>query len=250
VSGSQLSDLDLDEIERYLRQRAPILLEELGLEEGAQRLGLAARSGPRLVPSVLGLLLFGRYPQLFRPHWGLSAVRVRGRHLSDPVAHRADFEGPVTALLEQAQVFVREHTQVVTDPDSSRPAACEYPEAAVREAICNALLHRDLRLTGRVAVRLFDDRLEIWNPGGPLRLPVELDELTREGGVSMPRNPLLAAAARTLGMGEQIGRGLPLMRREVAQLTNQPIELATSQVDVLIVLPSALQSPTDSTRLS
>jgi predicted HTH transcriptional regulator len=68
--------------------------------------------------------------------------------------------------------------------------------------------------------------------------------------VSLPRNPLLAATARTMGLGEQIGRGLAIIRRTVAQGIQIPVEIATTQNDVLLIIPSALQHPLGSSGMS
>ncbi|HHH26756.1 MAG TPA: hypothetical protein ENK57_00165 [Polyangiaceae bacterium] len=130
------------------------------------------------------------------------------------------------------------HDQV--DPASS---ATEYAEIALREALVNALVHRDLRRAARVAVRIFDDRLEIWSPGGMSDAVGELDEMVQHGGVSMPRNPLLAATARLLGLGEQLGRGLCVMRRAITELPNRRLELRATTRDFTVVLPSQLSRP-------
>ena len=73
----------------------------------------------------------------------------------------------------------------------------------MREAVVNALVHRDLRRAGRIAIRRFHDRLEVWSPGSLPEGLSDVSELLREGGVPHPRNPILAAFARSLGIGEQ-----------------------------------------------
>ena len=109
----------------------------------------------------------------------------------------------------------------------------------MREAILNAMIHRDYRLTGRVSVRIFNDRLEVWNPGG-MPVQLSLEHIAQHGGVSFPRNPVLAAAARSLGFIDQIGRGLPTIRRAMADVTSLPSHFGSSQSDSLVVLPSRL----------
>lgn len=243
-------DLDRKALEEYLQRRAPQLAGSHPIELVATKLGLAHKTSSGVVPTGAGLLLFGQLPQLTQPHWGVTAVQVRGQTLADHIAARVDLEGPVVRLVEQALEFVREHSRSITDQVSSSDTAVEYPEAAVREAVINAVLHRDLRLSGRVAVRLFDDRLEVWSPGGPLGPLAPLEELLQSGGISMPRNVHLAAAARVLGLGEQLGRGLPTMRRAVAEATQQDVEIRTSAADVLVVLPSGLPSSPKAVQLS
>lgn len=238
--GADWDDLDRQALEDYLRRRAPRLMDGHPLEWVAAKLGLVHKTGSGVVPTSAGLLLFGHAPQLVQPHWGVTAVKVRGLTIADHVAARSDLEGPVVVLVEQALGFVRDQSRAIADQVSRTDTAVEYPEAAVREAIVNAVLHRDLRLPGRVVVRLFDDRLEVWSPGGPLGPLAPLEELTQSGGTSLPRNVHLAAAARWLGLGEQLGRGLPTMRRAVAEATRQEIEIHTSSAEVLVVLPSGL----------
>jgi len=228
----------------YLRQRSPSYAASLGIEALGVRLGLLAQvSGGAIAPSVAGLLTFGQCPQLFRPEWGVSAIRVRGVTISDPVIAHEDLDGDVGALLQQVLDFVRSHSHSIPellDPTATR---AEFPLAAVREVIVNALIHRDLRLPGRVGVRIFDDRLEVSSPGGP-PAPFSLSELAKRGGLSLPRNPLLAAVARGLGLVEQVGRGLPLIRSSVEAVTTGPIYFETSHQEVMVTLPSCLRPST------
>lgn len=244
VAGSTLDDLDLPALHAFVKRRIPNLAAELdtgALDRGAQRLGLVGTMGSQVIPTVVGLIAFGSMPQLVRPEWGVACIRVRGANLADEVASRDDIEGPLTTLVERTLEFVRSNTRVA--PNLLRPAepAGEYPEAAVREALLNGLLHRDYRLSGRVSLRIFNDRLEVWSPGG-LALPLSLDELAQHGGASFPRNPLLTATARTLGLVEQVGRGVPLIRKALGEATSLPVQFHTSQTEVRVVLPSYINA--------
>ncbi|MCA9716896.1 MAG: hypothetical protein H6713_32790 [Myxococcales bacterium] len=248
VPGATLEDLDLEAVEAYLHKRTPALAESMSLELLAGRLGLLGKAQSKPTPTVAGLLSFGLLPQLHRPEWGLSIVRVDGRVLSDAIEERVDLEGSIPAMREQALSYILKHTRTIPDDVETSDGAeapeshSEYPIAAVREALTNALVHRDLRLSGRVAVRLFSDRMEIWNPGG-LTAAVQLEEQAQHGGVSFPRNPLLASTMRTLGLMEQIGRGLPLIRRAVQRAGSGQIQIIGTQADCKVVLPSALVGP-------
>jgi len=240
VPGAEAADLDQENLHRFLRARAPQLAESQPPEQLATSFGLMAMVGGRSVPSVAGILLFGHLPQILHPEWGVAAVQLRGTKIADPLGARADLEGHIPRMLEQALAFVRENSQRVSnlvDPSDQEP---EYPEAAVREALLNALIHRDYRLSGRVALRLFQDRLEVWSPGG-MPVQLSLDHLAQHGGVSFPRNPVLASAARGLGLVDQIGRGLPVIRRTVAEVASRPAQFGSAQSDFLVVIPSRLQ---------
>jgi predicted HTH transcriptional regulator len=247
VTGAELDDIDLPAMEAYVRRRAPGLVEAGTFEEAAQRLGLLTKAVPRVAPTPVGLFVFGRAPQLIVPDWGVAALAVHGTTLADPITTRLDLEGDLASLVTQTLAFVREQTggRGAALPDGTE----EYPEGAVRETVVNALVHRDLRRTGRVAVRLFVDRMEVWSPGGPPEGLTDLEELLREGGVSQPRNPLLAATARALGIGEQVGRGLPTVGRN-GGVGVRRVEIRTTPRDVLVVLPSRWQRPLANEALS
>jgi ATP-dependent DNA helicase RecG len=241
VPGAEVVDLDQETLQSYLRRRAPHMLESTPAEQLATSFGLLTSASGRNVPTVAGLMLFGVCPQVLHPEWGVATVRVRGTKLADPIAARADLEGRLDVLLEETLRFVREHTQRVANLVSPADAEPEYAEVAVREALLNALIHRDYRLTGRVAVRIYNDRLEVWSPGG-MPVSLSLEHLAQHGGVSFPRNPILAAAARSLGLIDQIGRGLPLIRRAVTEAASLTAQFGASPSDFLVVLPSRLRA--------
>ena len=249
IRGMTLADLDTSAFETFLRERLPSLCDTHSSEELAVQVGLAVPSGSGVVPTAAALLLFGRIPQLLNPQWGVLAVRFEGTRVTDPVASRQDLEGPLGSMLEGALAFVRESTLSAVDQLRPDVAASEYSEIAVREALTNALVHRDLRHSARVALHLFDDRLVIRSPGGlPSTLPPP-SELDLEGGVSVPRNPILASTARRLGIGEQIGRGLALIRREVSSsVSGDTAVLVATQHEVCVRIPSALRGPGRSQR--
>lgn len=236
VVAAAVDDLDEAALHAFVARRAPAYLAPASTEEAAVRLGLLARMGTRVHPTPVGLLAFGRIPQLFHPEWGVSVVRVRGATLADTIVAREDLEGPLTALVEGALGFVAAHTGA-TDVEEN---AQEYPLVAVREAVVNALVHRDLRRPSRTLVRVLDGRLEVWSPGGFPEGLGDPDDAV-EGGMSVPRNPLLASTARALGLGEQIGRGFVAIRRALAEGTRDPghrLEIQATPAGVLVRMPS------------
>lgn len=241
VRGTTLDDLDLDALRGHLERRAPRLVERLSFEASIDRVGYSVSTGSNRVPTVAGVLLFGLQPQLLHPEWGLAAVRVQGRTLADAVVAREDIEGTIPEMINAGLDFVAGHTQELPNQLELDEVAVEYPRDAVREGLLNALIHRDWAMSGRAALRIFDDRLELWSPGGPSQaLGLMLEDLSGDGGVSLPRNPIIAASCRMLRLGEQLGRGLLTMRRAVAQSTGETLTIAESKRDVCVTIPSAL----------
>jgi predicted HTH transcriptional regulator len=226
VSMADLDDLALDALDHWLASRAP----GAPREEAGIKLGVLTRAGPRPVPTLAGLYVFGKVPQQAFPEWGLACVALNGTSLLDEVGSREDVEGPLPALVAAGLAFVARHAPALTAGASA--------ERAVREALVNALVHRELRRTSRVAVRVFTDRVEIWSPGGPPEGLGDLEDLAREGGVSQPRNPIIASIARGLGLGEQLGRGLLVL---ASSSPGSRMEIASTPRDVLVSLPSPSQ---------
>ena len=237
MSGAQLEDVDHDALRAYMLRRVPSLVDKVPDEQLAVSLGLMARQGNRTAPTGLGVLAFGHLPQMLRPEWGVAALRISGADLSCPITEKLDIEGNIVALFEQTIAFVKKHTAEATSLDGAEGG--EFAEVAVREAVINALVHRDYRLTARVSVRIFDDRLEVWSPGGPLG-QFDFLQLLERGGISFPRNPTLASLARTLGLIDQVGRGLPLIRGAAEDLGAPAPRVEVSNGDFLVVMPSRL----------
>jgi len=118
-----------------------------------------------------------------------------------------EVSGTLLNQLEEILGWLRERlqTRFQITGRPSRDVVWEYPLEAVREAVVNAVCHRDYLGGAPIQVRLYDDRLEIWNPGG---LPATLKpaDLLRDHD-SIPRNPKIASAFFFAGLIEQWGTG-------------------------------------------
>lgn len=230
VLHAHIDDVDRAALLGHVEERVQCL--EADRESWAVRLGLLGKAGSRLLPTPAGLLCFGLHPQWAMPAWGISAVRVHGRNIADEIAASEHLEGNVGQLIDDACGFVAQQALGAAEADDT----AEYAAGAVREAVTNAVLHRDLRKPGRVGVHLFDDRLEIWSPGGVPEALGDLEEALTRGGVSMPRNPLLCATARERGWMNQIGRGLATIQR--AARAPARIEVRVTSRGFCVTFPS------------
>jgi len=113
----------------------------------------------------------------------LQSVLRCARFKGDDAVHFLDMkviEGSVMDQVEEAMAFVRRNTSMAVKFEGKleRTEEWEYPLDAVREAITNAVCHRDYADTGNVQVRIFDHSLEIWNPG-TLPAGLTVDDLRR-----------------------------------------------------------------------
>ena len=177
-------------------------------------------------PTLAAELLFGLYPQAFFPQLGIIAVSVPGTEIGDTDTDGSRFidnqriEGTIPDMVEDALQFVRRNTRkkTIIDPDTGkRKDKTDYPVKSVREALLNALVHRDYSIHTEgmpVQLSIFADRLEITNPGG-LYGRLTLDTL----GKIQPdtRNPVIATALEVMDITENRYSGIPTMRRELKE---------------------------------
>ena len=243
LSSASVDEFNQQAVKAWLDEHAPALrAEDVTIEQALVRLGLASQMGSRVVPTVAGLYLFGRRPQWSQPQLGVVAARFEGRSISDPVGVREHIEGPLPDLVARSLAFVESHARPLINQMAPEQSSLEFPPRALHEALVNALVHRDLRAGGQVAVRLFADRCEVWSPGSAAGVSGDLENYLGSGGVSLTRNPLVALVVRKMGLAEQMGRGLPTMRRVVRDQIHGEVTIADSKEGVLVTIPSGLHT--------
>lgn len=163
-------------------------------------------------PTNAALLLFGSAPQRFHRTAETKCVHCHGVEYRRPFASQQIYTGDVFEQADQARDFVlaKINRAVGIRAESNvAPASYELPPDAIGEAVVNAIAHRDYHSNASVEVRLFSDRLEVWNPG---RLPGTLtfDDL-RHDHPSVPNNPLIAESLYLTRYIEKAGSGTQRM---------------------------------------
>jgi ATP-dependent DNA helicase RecG len=177
------------------RKRPAKVLDRLGLVQA----GLFTNAA---------LVLFGKNPAEWYPQTRVRAARFRGEDRTVFIDNKV-FEGSLFSLLETLGSFVQSHIPVRSRlaPDQfQRRDRLAYPMSAVREALVNALAHRDYSaFDGGMSVAVFDDRVEFWNSGN---LPAEMTVADlRKTHPSRPINPDMAQVCFQYGLMERWGTG-------------------------------------------
>ncbi|NLF01067.1 MAG: transcriptional regulator [Anaerolineales bacterium] len=222
--GARREDFDEEIVQEFVEkwgQRShrmpPAAVDDLLVEIGA-----LDKEGH---PTVAGVLLFARNPRAFLPQSGLTFVKFLGREPRGEAGQpgygrREEIGGPLARVIKRTWDLLGEEMRtgaVVTGLE--RRERSEYPIAAVREALVNAVAHRDYRLGGRrVEIRMFSDRMEITSPGG---LPgfITVDNILEE---HFSRNPRIVSALYYWGYSEELGLGVDLMFEEMVQAGHPP----------------------------
>jgi ATP-dependent DNA helicase RecG len=171
----------------------------------------AERSGGQLIFRNAGVLFFARDVRHFFNQAYITCLLFRGTdkvHVLD----RKDFDGGIVADIEDALRFIERNTRTAYRIERlKREDVSEYPMKALREAITNAVMHRDWFNEGaNVFVEIYADRIEVSNPGGLPKgmLPSDL------GRKSVRRNPLIADLLHRIDFIEKAGTGIRRMREE------------------------------------
>ena len=219
VSRTGLNDMDIDAFGAYYQHifNQPLSKAEVPLSRMLKNMRFLVydlNNDERL--SVASLLLFGKRPLDFMYHARISAVRWAGNEAGEDIIDRQEIGGRLPQQIKQAEAFCRRNTRLSTHIEAARHEdTYQYPRPVLREAIINAVAHRDYSLAGaQTLLYIFDNRLEIRSPGS-LPNSVTLDNIRTH--YSKPRNELIARVLFNLGYVNTLGSGIPRMIRLMQQ---------------------------------
>jgi ATP-dependent DNA helicase RecG len=225
-----LTDLDLDALDRYLEATGQ---EELKSNRERLLVNWGLLSGGH--PTIAGIVLFSRQPQRHLPFAQINAARFPGTESSVDPLDRKDLTGRLLDVIDQTERFLDLHLMVPHvirgfEPEP-RP---ELPKEALREAIVNAVAHRDYTIRGPVRLFIFDDRVEVHTPGRP---PNTVDEEAMRAGVHVVRNPRIYARLSDAGLVTRAGTGVRRIIRLVREATGKDIGIMIHTFEVLLTIP-------------
>lgn len=220
VEGAKLAIFDENRLGKYLsaiKNDRNNIANAVSDHEILELMGVTSEG----IPTLAGLMVFSRYPQASFPQLCVTAVVVPGTEMGDVGEEGERFlanqriTGAIPDMLDSAVDFVRRNVRVKTiiDDDGRRADKPEFPVKAVREAILNALLHRDYSIyTETVPVRIimYSDRMEIINSGG-LYGSISIDTLGKVHPDT--RNQTLANILEMLSVAENRYSGIPTIRK-------------------------------------
>ena len=233
VGGTSLTDLDLGRLKDYFkrvrRQETPADADAAGWTMLLLNTELMVELRDAVIPtgtpvcSVAGLLLFGRNPNRLLPQAGITAAAFVGleKEYSSPQRIR----GPLVSLwssgedgliellepgvIDRALLFIKQNaSSPEAIVDAVRTEQWHYPPDAVREAIVNAVAHRDYLLGATdIEIMSYGNRLEVISPG---RLPNGITPARMRAGTRATRNQLVLDVLRDYGYMEHMGMGIRL----------------------------------------
>lgn len=170
------------------------------------------------LPTRAAVLLFGITPNHYYPSAYLKVGRFKTPTM---ILDDKEFHGPLIGQLEGVMGWFRDRleTKFVITGKPQRDVIWEYPLDAIREVITNAIIHRDYTTNVDCQIKLYDDHLDVWNPG--ILSPLLTPEALLQEHVSILRNRKIAEAFFYAGLIEKWGSGTIRVAKEL-QLANMP----------------------------
>jgi ATP-dependent DNA helicase RecG len=209
VDMAGISDLDMAQISSV----SQTISKTMSPEKFLQYLELAEFDGTRLRLRRAALLLFAKNLSRWHPRSQVRILRVKGTEQKTGenfnVSEAGEATGNIFQLIENSWELLRPHlSETRFSKDAIFKTQIIYPELACREALINAITHRDYSLEGRgIEVKIFDDRLEVLSPG-KLLSTLTIADLEELKGVHQSRNTYIARVLRESGYVRELGEGI------------------------------------------
>ena len=250
ILAASVNDIDMDAFRAHLtRQGFDVVREpQPAVEDDLRNRGVLAEFDGRLHPTLYGLMAFGKQPQSY-PHTGnfwVDCVAYGGTDQAAEIILTGEAKGRIDEQVERALGWARSLGRFEKYEGLERKDIPLLPPTAVREALVNAVVHRDYAISGsKVLLEVFYDRVQITSPG---TLPNHLSvDAVYAGGRTRSRNEQLANFMLARRFMEQRGRGWLVMRRAMQEFNGTIPELEQDEdsrfvtVTLRLVWPGSVQ---------
>lgn len=218
VPGTSLADLDRTKLVAYFRQAHRTEMDDLAAEIGLERLLIntdvlcqtSSISPGGVCATVGGILFFAKDPARHLFAAGITAVRYASTEVGEAIVDQKQIVDTIPQAIDLAAAFVHIHNLTPSHIEGMRRVdEPQYLDHVVREAIVNAVAHRNYSITGsRIRILIFDDRLEVRSPG---RLPNTVTLESIRYGTSFIRNQFIVRLLSQYRYIDVLGRGIPMM---------------------------------------
>jgi ATP-dependent DNA helicase RecG len=216
AAASGLKDFSNEALEQY---RASARIAEPVDSDSFRRrllhLGLIKEEGNRFVPTGFGLLLFGRSPRDVMQQAGVLATI----HYPNGRDETHDFDGPLVQVPDAIEVWLKNKLPNTIDRNQmQRREAPELPFESIREAVVNALVHRDYDIKGaKIQLVVNADTIVVKSPGRPVE-PITLEQIQAFNAPMLSRNPTLHYVFARMRLAEERGLGLKSLKSRASEL--------------------------------
>lgn len=217
VQNSSIDDIDINAAEAYL-EGLKLLKDEPEKENVYTmfcKVGLLQKIENNFIPTIAGIMLFGKNPQVFFPNFIIKADIKE--YDDDNEWTPLDIKGTIqNQIIESIKIFnkyIKKKSKII---GYKRVEDDEYPQGALREALINAIAHRDYgNNSASISIQIRKNCIRIINPGGIMPPLTLKDVLSSEPFTPITRNPIIAQEILRNGFMERRGNGFLLIKKEI-----------------------------------
>lgn len=226
-------DIDMDYAKNFLEKHFNLKVEDENLIRYLVNINALSNNEK---PTLAGILFFGENPQYYIPNGRIIVAYIEGDNISIPPSDKKNFEGRVPEILEDClrflKVYVKEkHIIRGLEPEN-------YPEIedfVLREALVNAVSHRDYTISAPVRIFIFIDRIEFHTPG---KLPNTVTiENMKIGGAHVLRNPTIYNLLGKMELVTDVGSGIKRIIESVKKTTGKDVILEVIDSEFILTIP-------------
>ena len=206
---AKFEDFDEEKVKWYLGRKEEIRMvkkpQKMEMKNLLLNITAAKEVGKKIQPTNVGVMFFGKNPQRFILQSQLRLARFAGGTPTRDFLDKMNCSGTLWEMVESAEGFIKRNTRVFgfrTEFNFKRIDKMEYPIKAIREAVINAIIHRDYNEPADTRILIFDDRIEVVNPGNFPK------GVTPENPKHVPVNPRLCQLMYEAGFIEKYGTGI------------------------------------------
>jgi len=245
IFQASLKDLDMDYAQWFLRKYFKVEAKEEELPGYLINIKAITENHK---PTLTGLLFFGEAPQTILPYLKITCAYIEGEDISVSPFDKKDMSGKVHHMLEESMRFLRLYVRETHKIKGLEPEV--YPEIedfVLREAIVNAVAHRDYTISAPVRVLVFTDRIEIHTPGN---LPNTVTIESMKAGIHVPRNPIIYNFLSKMGLVTDLGSGIRRIIDSVRKTIGKEPDLRVVEGEFILSIPRIKRYITRKSRLA
>lgn len=222
VPKTSIDELDILYFRRFFEDFYQTKIEQsLDLNKLLENMKILTRMNGNLVFTVGGYLIFGLNPQKEFPFCKITVAKFEGNEIGEEF-EKKDLEGKLEEQIKAADtvlnLYLKTRVEIRGFENELKP---EIPKGVLREAVVNAIAHRDYHIASQIRIFIFDNRIEIISPG---KLPNMVTLANIKLGVHSERNPLIVSYLAKMGYMTQIGTGIVRMIRLLKEHTDKEPE--------------------------
>jgi len=233
ISRASLKDIDTDYAKIFLERYFAFKVEDKDLIRFLINTKILSKNEQ---PNLAGILFFGENPQFYLPNARITAAYINGYDISIPPSDKKDFEGKIHQMLEDSMRFLKSYIKEKHIIRGIEPE--NYPEiedSVLREALVNAVAHRDYTISAPIRILIFSNRIEFRTPG---KLPNTVTiENIKIGGAHVLRNPTIYNLLGKMGLVTDIGSGIKRIIESVKKTVGKEVKLEVTDSEFVLTIP-------------